>query len=146
MVLHSPWWIREHWGRAFEVLSLEEKGFATDTQPVVGHGIVVLRRRERKVNRAELERIDPAETREVEMLAHNLEQNRLEIDELRRSNGHYYAELARHERTLAELEERLSVIVNSRSWALTKPLRAAAARLRNLRGREDGEASSGPSA
>ena len=26
-ILLSPWWIREHWGRAFEVLTLEPEGF-----------------------------------------------------------------------------------------------------------------------
>ena len=31
MVLHSPWWIREHWGRAFDVLSITPDGFAWES-------------------------------------------------------------------------------------------------------------------
>ena len=32
MVLHSPWWIRAHWGRAFEIIDLHPYGF--------GHGFL----------------------------------------------------------------------------------------------------------
>ena len=61
MVMHSPWWIREHWGHAFEVLNVIPKGFATDSD--VGQGVAVLRRRKVAVDQRELERIDPAEPR-----------------------------------------------------------------------------------
>jgi SAM-dependent methyltransferase len=125
MVLHSPWWIREHWGRAFEVLHITERGFGTDTE--VGQGVAVLRKLDRELTPHDLERIDPGEVREVEMLVHNLEQNRREIRELRHSNDHYRSEMARRDRDMAE-------IVNSRSWGLTKPLRGIGERLRARRG------------
>jgi SAM-dependent methyltransferase len=62
-VFHSPWWLHEHWGRAFEIVELRE-----GTAPRE-HGLVLLRRRsDVKVTPALLERIDPREPREVEAL------------------------------------------------------------------------------
>ena len=62
-VFHSPWWLHEHWGRAFEIVELRE-----GTAPRE-HGLVLLRRRAGvKVTPALLERIDPREPREVEAL------------------------------------------------------------------------------
>ena len=62
-VFHSPWWLHEHWGRAFEIVELRE-----GTAPRE-HGLVLLRRRAGvKVTPALLERIDPREPREIEAL------------------------------------------------------------------------------
>ena len=63
-VFHSPWWLREHWGRAFEIVELRE-----GTAPRE-HGLVLLRRRDDvEVTPQLLERIDAArEPREVEAL------------------------------------------------------------------------------
>ncbi len=62
-VFHSPWWLHEHWGRAFEIVELRE-----GTAPRE-HGLVLLRRRAGvKVTPALLERVDPREPREVEAL------------------------------------------------------------------------------
>jgi SAM-dependent methyltransferase len=62
-VFHSPWWLREHWGRAFEIVQMRE-GIAPRE-----HGLVLLRRRsDVEVTPALLERIDPREPREVEAL------------------------------------------------------------------------------
>ncbi|MBN1530841.1 MAG: class I SAM-dependent methyltransferase [Thermoleophilaceae bacterium] len=125
MVFHSPWWIREHWGRAFEVLHLEGKGFATI--PEAGQGVVVLRRLDVDLEPADLERIDPVEPREVDALLHGIVQSRREIEELRRLSEHMTSENA-------QLEARLATFEGSRSWALTKPLRLAGERLRARRG------------
>ncbi len=73
MVFHSEWWIREHWGRAFEVSSMEERGVMLGPE-WNGQGVVVLRKRSLEVTAAELERIDPAEARELHALRHNLRQ------------------------------------------------------------------------
>ena len=103
-VLLSPWWIREHWGRAFEILTLE------DGTPGA-HGYVVARSLPGAAPpRAELERIDPAEAREVTAHAHNLRQ-------LHRAVADVEA------RVRAEYEQ-------SRSWRITAPLRRLAARRR----------------
>ncbi len=63
-VFHSPWWLREHWGRAFEIVQMRE-----GTAPRE-HGLMLLRRRsDVEVTPQFLERIDPGEPREVEALS-----------------------------------------------------------------------------
>lgn len=74
MVFLSPWWIREHWGRAFEVLELREAGVIT-AAPSAGQGMVLMRKRPGTFRREDLERIDAAnEPREIAALQHNIRQ------------------------------------------------------------------------
>ena len=61
-VFHSPWWLREHWGRAFEIVQMREGSAPRE------HGLVLLRRREVTITPALLERIDPREPREIDAL------------------------------------------------------------------------------
>jgi SAM-dependent methyltransferase len=72
-VFHSEWWIREHWGRAFEIVSLREEGFIPmgDWR---GQGVMLCRKRPVQPTVEHLERIDPAETRELAALRHNVRQ------------------------------------------------------------------------
>ncbi len=51
-VLHSRWWLQEHWGRAFEILTLKPDGFVTAGS---GHGVLVGRKRDLALTREELE-------------------------------------------------------------------------------------------
>jgi hypothetical protein len=67
-VFHSEWWLREHWGRAYDVLVVEHPPRGPDGTPEITHGYVVLRRRDVDISAAELERIDPAEPRELAAL------------------------------------------------------------------------------
>jgi SAM-dependent methyltransferase len=99
MVLHSPWWIREHWGRAFEILELRP---TSDW----GEGAVVMRKREVSPTPEDLERIDPHDERELRALRHNLRQVQREGVMVR----------AAHEAQLRALEQ-------SKSWRVTRPLR-----------------------
>ena len=78
LVLHSPWWIRAHWGRAFETELLLPHGWAwprrrgeaqaevdarfADLNP--GHGVFVGRRREGQLAADDLERPEPGDPRE----------------------------------------------------------------------------------
>lgn len=85
-VLHSQWWLREHWGRAFEIDRLvagkevsDEGGAVTPTQ-----GWAVLRRREVALAPADLEREDPADDRYREARRYQLELLRAEGEELKR--------------------------------------------------------------
>ena len=73
-VFHSPWWLREHWGRAFEIVQMREGSAPRE------HGLVLLRRRSGvDVTPELLERVDAArEPREVAALR---EQVRLLHDE-----------------------------------------------------------------
>lgn len=63
-VFHSPWWLREHWGRAFEIVRMREGSAPRE------HGLVLLRRRPGvEVTPALLEHIDAGrEPREVDAL------------------------------------------------------------------------------
>jgi len=80
LALHSPWWVREHWGRAFEVLTLEPAGFAG-----TGQGVALLRKREATVGLtpADLERWSPGEARELDALRYNRVQLERELAALR---------------------------------------------------------------
>jgi SAM-dependent methyltransferase len=68
-VLHSPWWLRSHWGRAFEIVSLEPSGFAGDHP---GHGLVVGRKRDVSLTPDDLEWPEPGEPRELAGLRRQL--------------------------------------------------------------------------
>jgi SAM-dependent methyltransferase len=103
IVLLSPWWIREHWGRAFDIERLDD-GAASRS-----HGLIVARPKPHPPQPAELERIDPGELREIEALRHNIRQLRHEVE---RVTEGYEA---------------------SHSWQLTAPLRAIRGRARQLR-------------
>jgi SAM-dependent methyltransferase len=74
-VLLSPWWIRAHWGRAFEVVRLED--------PAAGHGTVLLRKLPVSLTTEDLERPEPDEPRELQALAHQARQLQREIMALR---------------------------------------------------------------
>jgi SAM-dependent methyltransferase len=73
-VLHSPWWLRAHLGRAFEVVDL-----MPGTHPAAGlaHGLVCLRKDDRTAPAAaELERPDLQDPRELRSMRHNSRQLR----------------------------------------------------------------------
>jgi SAM-dependent methyltransferase len=139
MVMHSPWWIEEHWGRAFEIVSLVPDGFATG--PSIGHGSVLMRKRDGLIDAGMLERLAPGEPREVLALSHNLSQLHLESAHVRDESQQVGSSLdASLERTreletqVADVRRRLSTLESSRSWQLTRPLRSIARRIRATRG------------
>jgi SAM-dependent methyltransferase len=100
MVFHSPWWIREHWGRAFEVVTLREEGFATrttrDQKPVSwrGQGVVLLRRKDVRPTAEVVRRTDPGDARELDALRFNLELVQREAHHARMERTRLLAELA----------------------------------------------------
>jgi SAM-dependent methyltransferase len=100
MVMLSPWWIKEHWGRAFEIVRLNA-GASPNS-----HGIVVALPKTKAPSRDELERIEPGEPREMTALRHN-------ICQLQRESA----------ATRASFE-------SSWSWRLTAPARRLRARVR----------------
>ena len=114
-VLHSEWWLREHWGRAFDVLEVERPTRAADGSAEVTHSYISLRRRPIHVTKAELERRDPAEPRELAGLETNVRLLRREIDALvaGRSLGSIAAE-------------------SLRGAVLRSPLRGPARRIRRM--------------
>lgn len=78
-VFHSPWWLREHWGRAFEIVRMREGSAPRE------HGLVLLRRRSGPpIAAAELERIDAVgEPRELSALRHQVAMSQRESSGLR---------------------------------------------------------------
>ena len=106
VVLMSDWWVRAHWGRAFEIL---------DVAPNIhGQTWALMRRRDVELTAGDLWR--PADDpREYAALRHNLRQlhrdRALALDEARNQMRREYEE--------------------SRSWRLTRPLRGASAALRS---------------
>lgn len=83
ITLHSPWWLRAHWGRAFEVVRIVPH---TGNEIAEGHGLVLLRRKPVQLSAADLRRFEPGEEREIQALAHQAEQLRRETVELRTEN------------------------------------------------------------
>jgi SAM-dependent methyltransferase len=106
MVMHSPWWIEEHWGRAFEILSLVPDGFAN--KPWLDHGSVLMRKRDQAINPEELERITPGDARETGALAHNVEQLHGECSELRTGLSYVDSKLDETVREKRVLETQIS--------------------------------------
>jgi SAM-dependent methyltransferase len=146
-VLLGEWWVREHWGRAFEILRFER----CDPAAGAGHDLVVMRRREVDVTPGGLVKVDLSDPREYASVACNLElvlRQQLALgDELREQQaGRLAAELRARaaegelgaaqsevQRLQAERElllSRLDVVTHSNSWRLTAPLRRAMAGVR----------------
>ncbi len=151
----SEWWLREHWGRAFDIERFEPTGYALPDNPVAGQAWVVARKPQdvKTLTLVDLESpsADTRETsaalrglrlsyEEVEKLrlhqseqTHRLEAQVAEIAALRdeimslRGSGEHAQSL---ETQVADLARRVAVVENSRSWRLTRPLRLAAHRLR----------------
>ncbi len=88
-VFHSEWWLRAHWGRAFEIVSIEEE--ALDQQ-----GLVVMRRRDVTLTSEDLDRTEPDEPRELSAAIHQGRQ--------------LYAEAADQRRIARDLTRRLGEV------------------------------------
>jgi SAM-dependent methyltransferase len=84
MVLHSPWWIEEHWGRLFEIELLMPAGFRANEASHDDQGVVVMRKTDRSVGYAELVALDPSDRREAPALYHEVQHLRAEVADLRR--------------------------------------------------------------
>ncbi len=133
VTFNSPWWIRSHWGRAFEIIALEP---TIGPEAMVNHGYVLLRKREVELTEEDLVRLQPDEPREITALQHLVDQHREESARLRKALTDQQAEAAllrqrlNHEEALrGQQEEQLTGLQSSASWRLTQPLRAAKRRL-----------------
>jgi len=130
-VLMSDWWVREHWGRAFEILQIAPQ--------FQNFSWAVLRRREVELTTEDIER--PADDpREYAAVRHNVRQLQRELEgelalvhELHMQARNEQA--VAYERTIRELEGRLRAYENSLSWKATRPVREVARTLRATRAR-----------
>jgi SAM-dependent methyltransferase len=128
-VLMSEWWLRAHWGRAFEVVKIVPE--------FQNYSWAVLRKREVEVDPDEIERLSD-DPREVAALQHNVRQLQREVvaelDAARvRQEWALAEQAAGYERRIRELEERIAMLEGSISWRATAPLRRAAEALRERR-------------
>jgi SAM-dependent methyltransferase len=64
-VFHSEWWLREHWGRGFEVERVLRPPRSDAGDPAITHSYIALRKRDLNLNKVLLERIDGREPREL---------------------------------------------------------------------------------
>ena len=90
MVLHSEWWVREHWGRAFEIVRFEASGFGVGTETGPSQGLVVMRRRAVALDPGALAAPGP-DPRELTALAHGLERAHAEAASLNTGHDAYAA-------------------------------------------------------
>jgi hypothetical protein len=81
-VFHSEWWLREHWGRAFEIVEVARPPRRADGSSQITHSYISARKHPGACTREDLERCDPAEPREVAGLQTRERLLRAEIAEL----------------------------------------------------------------
>lgn len=156
-IIHSPWWLRAHWGRAFEILDIWPYTVAgrrrptAEDAPTPTHGMILLRRKPVRLTVEDLTRLEPDEPREISALQHNVRQLRDEEVALRRQGTVQLQPLhgddGQRLEDIAELRQRLrgaqedlvrhrawlGRIQGSASWRLTSPARAAKQRLKSVR-------------
>jgi SAM-dependent methyltransferase len=89
MVLHSRWWIEEHWGRLFEIEQLATRAFhgGLGKPRQDDQGFVVLRKTSKTATVEDLARFDPQQSREAPAMYHDLLHLRAEVTELRHRVG-----------------------------------------------------------
>ncbi len=116
IALNSPWWIRAHWGRAFDIIEL----LPVIEEGVPSHGVVLARKKQVQLTVEDLTRLEADEPREIGALQHHVEQL---ADETRRLRVAHDLQANQLE-GLAQLEDALADLQASRSWQLTAPLRA----------------------
>jgi SAM-dependent methyltransferase len=123
IAINSPWWIRLHWGRAFEIAALLPR-VGDDGSP--SHGIVLARKKPAQVTVEEMKALDLDEPRELKALEHHVDQLAGEVQRLHEVGAAQGKQLQR----LPALERAYAEIEASSSWRLTAPLRALKQRVR----------------
>jgi hypothetical protein len=139
MVLHSAWWLRAHWGRAFEILEIDESPVGTAPRNpactwsgFTNHRWLAMRRRDVALTVADLERPEPGEQREVAAAHHNVRQLRRELDRELAAAHHEVRQAQRaldqaraanlqRNATIAALERKIAGYTKSTSWRATAP-------------------------
>ncbi len=120
VIYHSEWWLREYWGRVFDIVEYRPWAY-TDDGPAAGpfgHGCVALRKRDVTVTLAELER-HSADPREWTAMHENL------------AVLHEREAAWRARATAAEAE--LEAIRSSRSWRAAQAVAKVARPVRRTR-------------
>ncbi len=106
-VLMSDWWVREHWGRAFEIVQISPQFH--------NFSWAVLRRRDVELTTDDIERPSD-DPREYAALRHNIRQLQRELVEEAIENR-------MRGQSLSGLEAQVRAYETSLSWRVTQPLR-----------------------
>jgi SAM-dependent methyltransferase len=112
MVMMSDWWVRAHWGRAFEFINIAPE--------VHGQTWVLLRKRDVEITVEELERLED-DPRELPALRYNVMQAVREAEHRYRDASHA---------AVRAVEDRFETSV---SWRITRPVRQVAGWVRTHR-------------
>jgi hypothetical protein len=139
LVFHAEWWIRAHWGRAFEIVSIDQSE---------GRPFVSLRRKAAEVSAEDLERPEPGDERELSALGANAsyladqldraarrwEQEREDVDRelMRRAFAEADLEWARRGPSSPAMLVAAEYEATT-SWRITRPMRAVGRMLRRRR-------------
>jgi SAM-dependent methyltransferase len=148
----SPWWLKEHWGRAFDILQLLPYAARQCDGTPAGHGMALLRKRPGHVSIPDIDKPVVDEPREIRALQHNRKQLANELIALRHAQLRVAAEqqaVAQQQAVIQEpqtkisalealLSGRLREIEQSTTWRAAALLRSIGAPLppslrRNLR-------------
>jgi SAM-dependent methyltransferase len=117
LAFNSPWWLRAHWGRGFEILTLMPR-----VEPdVESHGVIVARKKPVELTIADLTALEPGEPREITALQHHVDQLVEESRKLRAENEARQGDIEFLNGALGDVEASLS-------WRVTAPLRYAKGR------------------
>lgn len=119
----SEWWLREHWGRAFDVVALRTSGFNRPDDPTIGQGCALLRPRPEPRTPADLRAPAADLGRELAAASTSRDAAYQELDRLR-------AETRRLRSELADTTEEAEALRRTLSWRITTPLRALRRRAR----------------
>jgi SAM-dependent methyltransferase len=128
-VWHSEWWLREHWGRLFEMVDLETRGFNPVLEVHGGQGYVLMRPREVELAPEDLEQPadDPRE------LPAALQAAELLRREFREQMHHTLAERDRARGERDDAADTLRAVRSSRIMRMSEPARRGWYRLRGRR-------------
>jgi SAM-dependent methyltransferase len=128
----SSWWMKEHWGRAFEIVELKQF-----TQPGA-HDLALLRKRPGHFSAADIEQPNPNDPREIRAFQYNV----IQLSNQLKNVNHHISQHNAQSNTLkgeiaaitercsslesqnAQLVAELKAIRLSTFWRATAPLRA----------------------
>jgi SAM-dependent methyltransferase len=120
MVMMSDWWVRAHWGRAFEILHIEPQ--------IHNQSWAVMRKRDLRLTAEDVDRPED-DPREYVAARENLRQAQRELESAQSELEHARLEHA------AELSETRAEYEESLSWRITRPLREGRRLIRSFRSR-----------
>lgn len=122
-VLISDWWLRAHWGRAFEIVEIEPR--------IHNMSWALMRKRDVELTTEDVERPED-DPREYRAARHNLRQIRPEVVLTQAMYDTAVEDVRRYEERLEDVRREYET---STSWRITRPLREMGRIVRSLSSR-----------